>query len=167
MKQLFVCFLLIFCTGLLNAGDLTGKKAPGFTAKSIDGKDINLSAYQGKVVLLDFWASWCIPCRDEFPFLIKFYRENQKEEFIILAVNIDDNIENMHKFVDKNFANHVFPIIYDGEKEIPPLYELESMPTTVFIDKNGIIRYIHTGFNDSRKKEFREELELLLHEKQE
>jgi thiol-disulfide isomerase/thioredoxin len=167
MKLLVICFLLIFSTGLLQAGDLTGKEAPGFTAKGIDGKELNLSDYRGKVVLLDFWASWCVPCRDEFPFLIKFYRENQKEDFIILAVNIDDEIENMHKFVDKYFANHVFPIIYDGKKEIPPLYELESMPTTIFIDKTGIIRYVHTGFNDSRKKEFKEELGLLLHEKQE
>lgn len=166
MKYIVVCLLLFFCSGLINAGDLAGKEAPGFTAKDINGKKINLSDFRGKVVLLDFWASWCVPCREEFPFLIKFYRENQREDFIVLAVNIDDKVENMHEFVDKYFANHVFPIIHDSEKAIPPLYELEAMPTTIFIDKNGIIRYTHTGFNDSRKKEFKEELGLLLHEKQ-
>lgn len=159
----FVFFLIYI--SIASAGDLSGKAAPDFTGKDIDGKQISLSDYRGKVVLLDFWASWCMPCREEFPFLIEFYREHQKENFIVLAVNIDDKEENMRSFMEKYYATHVFPVIFDQKKLIPPLYELESMPTSLFIDKNGIIRYIHTGFNDTMKKEFKSELSILLHEK--
>ena len=157
---LFV-FLLIYIS-IGRAGDLTGKAAPGFSGKNIDGKEINLSDYRGKVVLLDFWASWCVPCREEFPFLVKFYQEHQKGDFIVLAVNIDDKEENMRSFLAKYYSTPVFPVIFDAEKSIPPLYELESMPTSIFIDKKGIIRYAHTGFNDTRKKEFQQELSTLL-----
>ena len=164
MKQFFVFILFVLNIGLVSAGDLIGDSAPGFSVKDIDGKEIKLADYKGKVVLLDFWASWCIPCREEFPFLIDFYREHQKDAFIVLAVNIDDKEENMRGFLKKNYASHVFPVIFDREKSIPPLYELESMPTSIFIDKKGIIRYIHTGFNDTRKKEFQQELSILLRE---
>lgn len=165
MKRLLLFVFLLISICQVNAEDLTGKAAPAFSAKDIDGKEVSLSDYLGKVVLLDFWASWCVPCREEFPFLIKFYEKHQKEDFIILAVNIDDQEENMRSFLSKFHTAHVFPLIFDREKTIPPLYELESMPTSIFIDKNGIIRYIHTGFNESRKKEFQEELSTLLNEK--
>ena len=164
MKRYVVFLLLLMYIGIVSAGDLVGKTAPGFSGKDIDGKEINLSDYKGKVVLLDFWASWCIPCREEFPFLVDFYREHQKDPFMVLAVSIDDKEENMRNFLKKNYASHVFPVIFDRDKSIPPLYELESMPTSIFIDKKGIIRYIHTGFNDTRKKEFQTELSTLLRE---
>lgn len=159
--------LIFFLIYILNnyAADWIGKTAPDFTGNDIDGKTISLSDYKGKVVLLDFWASWCMPCREELPFLKEFYQDHQKENFIVLAVNIDDKEENMRQFLEKYYVTHVFPVIFDQEKRIPPLYELESMPTSLFIDKNGIIRYVHTGFNDNMKKEFKEELSILLHEK--
>lgn len=162
-RLLLLVFLFIFIVHV-NADDLTGKSAPAFSTQDIDGKEITLSDYRGKVVLLDFWASWCMPCREEFPFLVKFYRKHQKEDFIILAVNIDDKEENMRSFLTKNHATNVFPVIFDREKSIPPMYELESMPTSIFIDKKGIIRFTHTGFNDTRKDEFQEELQTLLNE---
>jgi thiol-disulfide isomerase/thioredoxin len=165
MRPMSLLFTLLIVTGIVYAGDLTGKKAPAFTAKDTKDNKISLSDYQGKVVLLDFWASWCVPCREEFPFLIRFYEAHQRDDFIILAVNIDNKEENMQSFLSKFDIPPMFPVIYDSEKAIPPLYELESMPTSIFIDKKGIIRYTHTGFNDSRKKEFKEELSTLLKEK--
>ena len=164
MKGLLLFIFLLISIYDINADDLTGKTAPAFSAKDTDGNEVNLSDYRGKVVLLDFWASWCVPCREELPFLVKFYREHQNDDFIILAVNIDNEEENMRTFLVKHKATHVFPVIFDSEKSIPPLYELESMPTTIFIDKKGIIRYSHTGFNDTRKDEFQVELQTLLHE---
>lgn len=164
MKSFLLFVFLLIYVYSVRAADLAGKPAPAFTAKDINGKEISLSDYQGKVMLLDFWASWCVPCREEFPFLVKFYRDHQKEDFTVLAVNIDDREENMRRFLADYDAAHIFPVIFDSEKSIPPLYELQSMPTSIFIDKKGIIRYIHTGFNDTRKKEFKTELSTLLHE---
>jgi len=165
MKHFVLLVFLLINLSIAHAGDLTGKAAPAFTAKDTKGNELSLSDYKGKVVLLDFWASWCVPCREEFPFLIRFYEAHQKENFIIIAVNIDDKEENMKDFLSNFDIPPLYPVIWDNEKKIPPLYELESMPTSIFIDKNGIIRYIHTGFNESRKKEFKEELSTLLNEK--
>ena len=165
MKHFLLFVFMLISISIVRADDLTGKAAPGFSGRDIEGNKINLEDFKGKVVLLDFWASWCIPCREEFPFLVKFYKEHQKEDFIVLAVNIDDKEKNMRDFLAKYFASHVFPVIYDGEKDIPPLYDLESMPTSIFIDKKGIIRYIHIGFTESSKKEFQQELTTLLREK--
>jgi len=164
MKPGRLLIIFLIAVNFAHAGDLTGKAAPAFTAKDTKGNERSLSDYKGKVVLLDFWASWCVPCREEFPFLIRFYEAHQKEDFIVLAVNIDDKEENMQNFLSGFDIPPLFPVIVDREKAIPPLYELESMPTSIFIDKSGIIRYVHTGFNKSRKKEFKEELSTLLKE---
>lgn len=170
MKHLLLFVFLILLIKISIADELTGKTAPAFSLIDTKGKDINLSDFRGKVVLLDFWATWCVPCNKEFPYLIKFYQEHYKDDFIILAVNIDNNKENMNRFLREqyleSYVSHKFPVIFDKDKKIPPLYKLESMPTSIFIDKKGIIRYIHTGFNDTRKKEFREELATLLREKE-
>lgn len=159
--KLMAClvFLLLAFT---YAVDLTGKQAPEFNGTDINGNEINLSDYRGKIVLLDFWASWCGPCQEEFPFLIDFYRKFKKDSLIVLAVNIDNKKENVLRFLNKYRAKNMFPVIFDPEKIIPPLYELNGMPTSVFIDKEGIIRFTHTGFNNSSKKQFTEELTTLL-----
>jgi thiol-disulfide isomerase/thioredoxin len=170
MKQLMLSVLLIFLFANVKGENLTGTAAPDFSATDTQGRELSLSDYRGKVVLLDFWASWCAPCKEEFPFLVEFYQEYYKEDFIVLAVNIDNEQKNMERFIReiyaKTYTSHKFPIIFDKDKKIPPLYNLEAMPSSIFIDKKGIVRYVHTGFNDSRKKEFRKELADLLHEKE-
>lgn len=141
-----------------------GSNAPDFKGMTDRGQEVKLSDYQGKVVLLDFWASWCAPCLKEMPFLVEFYEQNKDAEFMVIAINIDDKAANMNKFLQKLKAGVPFPVIHDAKKEIPPLYNPESMPTTVFIDKKGIIRYRHTGFKDSYKEAFAQELATLLAE---
>lgn len=142
-----------------------GIRAPGFIGKTAKGEAVGLSDYRGKVVLLDFWASWCGPCREEMPFLVEFYREYQEKAFQVIAVNIDNSVDNMEKFLSKLYDRPGFPIVVDREKAIPRLYEIETMPTSIFIDKEGTIRFWHNGFKTSYKKRFREELEELLSEK--
>ena len=165
MKIKRVIFFIPFFVSILSASDFIGKPAPEFNSIDINNKEIRLSDYRGKIVLLDFWATWCKPCQQEFPFLVKFYKDHKKDNFIVLAVNIDNKEENMRAFLSKHDATRVFPIIFDSDKTIPPLFELEVMPTSIFIDGNGIIRYVHNGFSDSSKKEFEQELETLLHKK--
>lgn len=139
--------------------------APQFSGKNTRGEEIKLADYKGKVVLLDFWASWCIPCRMEMPFLIELYEEFKDEDFVILAINVDDDAKNMEKFLSRLEKAPAFPTIFDKDKKIPPLYNLAAMPTTVFIDREGIIRYRHQGFKESHKEEYRHELTVLLKEK--
>jgi thiol-disulfide isomerase/thioredoxin len=141
-----------------------GVPAPEFIGQTAEGKAIKLSDYRGNVVLLDFWASWCGPCREEMPFLIQLGREYRKQAFQIIAVNIDDKVENMVKFMSKFAADPGFPVIFDQKKTIPQLYDIETMPTTILIDQKGAIRFWHHGFKPSHKDRLRTELESLLKE---
>ena len=160
MKHTKLIALLLFIGVFINTGrsqEKIGSKAPDFEGKTFKGKTVRLSDYLGKIVLIDFWASWCPPCREEMPALIKFYRSH-KNNVEILAVNIDDHLENAEHFVDKLFPPPHFPLIEDKEKQIPALFNIEAMPTSIFIDKKGTIRYWHSGYKDEYQKEFEKEL---------
>ncbi|MFQ5824689.1 MAG: TlpA family protein disulfide reductase [bacterium] len=139
--------------------------APNFKGITSKGDAIKLSDFKGKVILLDFWASWCRPCQKEFPFLIDLYNENKEKDFIILTINLDEQIVNMNKFLSKLEREVPLTIIVDKDGKIPLIYEVEAMPTTIFIDKKGVIRYRHTGFKESHKLKYKNELNNLLTEK--
>jgi thiol-disulfide isomerase/thioredoxin len=139
-------------------------QAPDFTGKTVQGKEIKLSDYHGKVVLIDFWASWCPPCREEMPQLIKFYDSHKDSNFKMIAVNIDSKTDNMQHFLDQLFPRPMFPIIADNSQQIPSLFNIEAMPTTILIDKKGKIRFRHDGFKDSYVNDFNTELTQLLKE---
>ena len=141
-----------------------GSTAPNFEGKTLKSKELKLSDYSGKVVLLDFWASWCPPCREEMPQLIKFYRAHKDSNFQLIAINIDDKKDNVTHFLDKLFPEPSFPIVLDNNQKIPPLFNIQAMPTTIFIDKKGKIRFWHNGFKDSYVNDFNSELTQLLKE---
>lgn len=150
------------CSGM--SQEKIGSPAPNFDGKTVHGKEIKLSDYHGEVVLIDFWASWCPPCREEMPELIKFYEEHRNPKFELIAVNIDDKKENMLHFLHDLFPEPTFPIIADNNQKIPPLFNIEAMPTTIFIDKKGDIRFWHNGFKKSYVNDFNSELTQLLKE---
>jgi thiol-disulfide isomerase/thioredoxin len=163
-SSFLLILLLAAFTASGNCQDKEDSPAPDFQGKTFKGNEIKLSDFRGKVVLLDFWASWCPPCRDEMPQLIKFFNSHNDPNFRLVAVNIDNNIGNMEKFLDKLFPQPQFPIIVDNAQKIPALFNIEAMPTTIFIDKKGNIRYRHDGFKDSYVDEFNSELTQLLKE---
>ena len=159
---LFLLLVVFVINGICQ--DKENISAPDFKGKTLQGKEIKLSDYFGKVVLIDFWASWCPPCREEMPELIKFYKTNKDSQFEIIAVNIDNEKDNMQRFLDKLSSKPEFPIILDKDKQIPPLFNIEAMPTTIFIDKKGKIRFRHDGFKPSYINDFTNELTQLLKE---
>ncbi len=163
MNNIIKIILFFFFVSVMRAGDIKeGVSAPLFTGMSKDGQAIKLENYRGKVVILDFWASWCGPCQHEFPFLIDIQNKIRDTNYVILAVNIDKKISDAEKFINKLDNKPSFPVIFDEKSKIPPLYQLETMPSTFFIDKKGIIRYIHNGFTDSYKASYQKELNDLL-----
>ncbi len=163
MKIIVGLLILVTVFGVrVDAAPQIGQVAPDFECVTADGQTVRLSDYRGKVVVLDFWASWCGPCREEMPFLVDLYRENREKGFEVLGINIDNKKKNMEKFLTKLEDRPAFSILLDNEKKVAALYEIETMPTTIFIDPQGIIRYWHHGFTKSHKKEYREELHLLL-----
>ena len=119
-----------------NAGINVGDKAPDFEVKTLKGETVKLSDYKGKKVMLNFWATWCGPCKAEMPDMQKFYEQGH-EDVVILAVNIDPQLD-VQKFVDD--MSITFSILLDEEDKINTDYKVISIPTTYFIDKKGIIR---------------------------
>ncbi len=149
-------------TGSHFPDDKIGSPAPLFIGKTPDGETIRLEEYKGHVVILDIWASWCGPCREEMPFLSELDRKYKKSGLEIIAVNIDDEASNMQAFLKNMKKKPAFTIVFDPEKRVPELYDAPGMPTTVFIDKKGIIRYMQSGFRDSHKEQYVERLLTLL-----
>ncbi|MGG1397077.1 redoxin domain-containing protein [Bacillus salipaludis] len=118
-----------------------GAKAPDFELKTLAGDKIKLSDLRGKKVMLNFWATWCPPCKAEMPAMEKFYKEKDKD-LVILAVNIDPQLD-VKGFVNKN--NITFPILLDADDHVNETYQILSIPTTYFINRKGIIENKFTG----------------------
>ncbi|WHZ00598.1 redoxin domain-containing protein [Neobacillus sp. YX16] len=119
-----------------NMGGLkVGAKAPDFELKTLSGDTVKLSDLKGKKVMLNFWATWCPPCKAEMPAMEEFHKE-AGDEVVILAVNIDPHLD-VKAFVDENGIT--FPIPLDAEDKVNETYQVLSIPTTYFIDTNGNI----------------------------
>ena len=143
LRSLFFIFLCISCASswALSKGD----KAPAFSLFNLSGdKTIQLSDYQGKVIYLDFWASWCPPCRISLPLLEKMRTELAHQNFEIIAINVDENPQDAKDFL-KTFPVS-YPIGGDKQGKLPELYQVQGMPTAFIIDKKGVIRVVHTSF---------------------
>jgi thiol-disulfide isomerase/thioredoxin len=138
--------------------------APPFTLPKLEGEGTySLSQFRGQVVYLDFWASWCGPCRQSLPLLNELYGELHKQGFEILAVNLDED-----KASGLDFLSEVpvsYPTLYDVNGTTPNAYGLRGMPTSYLIDRNGFMRAVHMGFKPSDMKEIRAQVISLLNEK--
>ncbi len=122
-----------------------GEPAPNFTLEDLEGNKVSLKDYEGKkVVYLNFWASWCPPCRQEMPDLNKLYEENKDDEFIVLAVNVGESEKTVKKFIEEN--GYTFPVLLDITQEVGITYNTFSIPTSIMIDKEGKIRTYRPGF---------------------
>ena len=120
-----------------------GKPAPNFTAADMGGNQISLSAYRGKVVLLDFWATWCAGCLMEMPDVKQLYDKYKDKGFVVIGIDLDTDQGQMETFIKKQ--NIEWPQILDvrrGGGEISQLYRIDVIPSTFLIDKDGIIRYV-------------------------
>lgn len=138
-----------------------GAKAPLFTLPALDGKNISLSSLKGKVVLLNFWASWCPPCLEEMPSLQVLYKKLQSKPFELLAVNIDeDGVSSALPVVQKLDLN--FPILLDPPQETTRKYGTIGVPETYIIDTNGIVVEKIFGPRDWSKPENQASIEVLL-----
>lgn len=126
-----------------NNGLSKNDKAPDFALKTLDGKQVKLSDYKGKRVIINFWATWCPPCRAEMPDLKKI---NEKEDVEVLGVDMYDsekNKEEVENFVNKKKID--FPILMDEDSSIQSMYQVQAYPTSYMIDSDGKIQFIAIG----------------------
>jgi thiol-disulfide isomerase/thioredoxin len=164
MNNLIKALLLIsLCTEVLctNQGKGgKGKPVNDFTLKSLDGREYTLSKLKGNVVVVDFWATWCPPCRREIPHLISLYEKYKEKGLIVLGVSAEDQ-RILETFRNEN--NITYPILL-GNNEVFQKFGVRSIPHTIFYDKKGEQRKVQIGFSDELLSEFDELVQTLLNE---
>ncbi len=122
---------------------LVGKQAPDFTVQNLSGKNVKLSAFKGKPILLNFWATWCPYCREERQHLISLYNEYESKGLVIISVSTDRSPERIKKYLKK--IRMEFIILHDNNKEAAEAYGVYSLPTSFLIDREGIIKHKFMG----------------------
>lgn len=132
--------------------------APDFTLKDLEGNEVSLSDYKGEVVLLNFWATWCGPCKIEMPWFVEFQRQYKDKGFTVLAVSLDDDIDPVAPFVEKYELN--FPVVWGDNETADKFGGVAALPTTLIINREGEIVDSHTGLVS--KSVYVEQIESLL-----
>jgi peroxiredoxin len=126
--------------------------APDFTLQTLNGRTVSLSDYQGQVVLLNTWATWCPPCRAEMPDLEAYYRKHQGDGFVVLAVNSQESPDTVAAFLEEQ--DFTFPVLLDPDGVVMKDYAVYGLPTSAFIDRDGMLRGMWSGqLSPARLKE--------------
>jgi peroxiredoxin len=152
----------VFAASSLASSGMEGQQAPDFALKSSTGENLRLSEYRGDVVMINFWATWCGPCRQEMPLLEELYSRYQRVGFNLLGVNIDDDSRRAMQMAEELGIN--FPVLFDASKEVSKLYEVEAMPVTVLVDREGTVRYVHHGYKPGYEDKYMDQIRSLLRE---
>jgi thiol-disulfide isomerase/thioredoxin len=142
---------------------LVGKKAPSLGTKLLDGTPFDLAEYEGKVVVLDFWATWCGPCVRALPELIENMSGFSNEEAVLVAVNQGEGKKVITQFL-KNKKLTDLSVAMDKNQKIGKDYQVQGIPKTVVIDQEGVIRHVHVGFSSGMGKRLKAEIKALLEE---
>ena len=147
-----------FASPLATGAVATQAAAPDFTLRSMTRPNLRLAEQRGRVVMVNFWATWCGPCRQEMPQLDKLYQKYKSSGFVLLGVNVDDDVRKAAEVAAK--LGVTFPVLLDTDKAVSKLYDLSTMPSTVLIDRDGKVRYLHrgylAGYEDNYDRQIRE-----------
>ena len=141
------------------AGIPTGAQASDFTLRDIDGKDVRLSDFSGQVVLLDFWATWCVPCEAMVPHMIRLHNKYREQGFSVVGVAIDgpESVAGVAPAIRR--MNVSYPVVLDEETKVVAVYNPKrTAPLTVLIDRQGIIRRVRQGFNVGDERVIEEDI---------
>jgi peroxiredoxin len=142
--------------------DISQGIAPDFTLKSHSGANLRLSELRGEVVMINFWASWCGPCRQEMPLLEELYAEYQPLGFTILGVNVEEDSSKAKALLSEIPVS--FPVLFDTQSQVSRLYDVVAMPSTVLVDRDGNVRYLHHGYKPGYEQAYQEQVRALIRE---
>ncbi len=138
------------------------KMAPDFVLKSDEGRNVRLSELRGDVVMINFWASWCGPCRQEMPKLDELHEKYKDMGFTVLGINVEQDNSKAKEMLEKSPVN--FPILYDTLSEVTEKYNVDSMPMTLLLDADGKVRFLHKGYKPGYEDRYQAEMKTLFKE---
>lgn len=157
-----LCSLVVASLQLVSALAASPKALPAITFTAADGRSIGLAELKDKVVLLDFWASWCIPCRKSFPEIDRLAKDLEPKGLAVIAVNVDEQRKNADAFLSQ--YPHSMTVAFDPQGTAARAFDLQGMPSSVIVDRIGHIRFTHMGYTDKTIGQFRTEVMQLLAE---
>ncbi len=159
---LIASYVLLLTTGNFSFASTLGGTAPDFTLKSDGGSNLRLSEHRGQVVMINFWASWCGPCRQEMPLLDELQQRYSPAGFTVLGVNVEQDSSQAQRLLKQMDIS--FPILFDSDSVVSKLYDVSAMPVTVMVDRDGNMRYLHKGFKPSYEASYRQQIKELIRE---
>lgn len=164
-KQIFSLSRYLAVAVLLLSGSVAlavDGPAPDFTLPDKSGSTVSLSEFDGQVVLINFWASWCGPCREEMPLLVELHQRYESLGFTMLGINVEEDSSAADSFLSS--VPVTFPILYDRENRVSKLYDVIAMPSTVLIGRDGQVRYIHHGYEPGYENDYQDQIRELVRE---
>ena len=166
MKVVIQSLSLLVVILVLSAAQAREMKgpAPSFNLKTFNAPKIkSLKDFRGQVVLLNFWATWCKPCRDELPLLEAMHKKYSKLGFSVVGVNIDEETELADALIKK--MKITFPSFSDPKSKVSDMYKIEAMPSTIMIDRKGNMRYLFNGYKPGYEKKYEAQVKKLVRER--
>lgn len=156
-----VMFAMLVFMSNANA-ELVAGEAPNFTLKSQRGENLKLSEHRGEVVMLTFWATWCDACRQGMPTLNELYQLYRDDGFTLFSINLEDDMQKVKKELSR--MQITFPVLFDVTQEVSKKYEVNELPSTYIIDRDGNLRYVHHGLPPGYRDEFQKQVRELMTE---
>ncbi len=164
-KPLMRPLVMLLLGSILLAG-LTARAvsgvAPDFALQSRAGETVSLAELRGQVVMINFWATWCGPCREEMPHLEALHQRYAALGFTLLGVNVEENSEDAEEWLEETPVS--FSILFDPENYVSELYDVVAMPSTVLVDRQGNLRFSHHGYQPGYENEYQTQIRALIRE---
>lgn len=149
-------------TGLTATSGLIGQPAPDFALHSLGRENLRLSEHLGEVVVINFWATWCGPCRQEMPLLDELYSKYRLAGLVLLSINLDDDLDRATQMARTLKVS--YPVLIDERKDVSRAYQVGTLPLTVLIDRGGVVRSVSEGYKPGYEERYAAKLRELLNE---
>lgn len=162
ITALIAACLLAFSTASFAKTVALSGPAPDFALPAGKKKPLKLSDFKGDVVMINFWASWCGPCREEMPLIEDLHQKYKKLGFTVYGVNVDTNPQDAQPLLKSSKVT--FPVGYDMKNKVSELYKIDSMPSTVMVDRKGNMRFLHRGYKPGYEDDYEKQIRQLIRE---
>jgi thiol-disulfide isomerase/thioredoxin len=136
--------------------------APAFSLDSMSGRTVDLAQYKGNVVMINFWATWCGPCRQEMPLLEQLHKKYKPMGFTLLGINVEPDSRGAVEWLKSTPVS--FPILFDTDSKVSRLYAVAGMPSTVIVDRKGNLRWLHRGYKAGDENQYLDQIRALIRE---